>query len=105
VQDRRESGQQKQQYFAGDIIPSIRMYMEQELKDMSCDPLKYWHSVDDSSLLKPVAQSVLVCPATSVPSESAFSAAGYTLMERRTRFLPRNLASVLFLNRNYYLLG
>ncbi len=55
-----------------------------------------------------MAKSVLVWLATRAPSEkvfSAFPATGYTMMNQRSNLLSKNLASVLFLNRNYYLLN
>ncbi len=60
--------------------------------------------VDKSSLLNLAAKLVLICLATSVPSEATSSAAGYTVMNLRSKFLPKNLSSALFLNRNYKIL-
>ncbi len=57
--------------------------------------------VDDLSLLKPVKKLVLVCSATSIPSETAFSSVGYTVMNRGTKLLSKNLSPALFLE-NYY---
>jgi len=39
-------------------------------------------------------------PATSVPSEQAFSAAGNVLTKRRARLLPENLDKLVLLHQN-----
>ncbi len=51
-----------------------------------------------------MAELVLVCSATSVFSKAAFSAAGYIVMNWRSKLLLKNLSFALFLNQNHYLL-
>jgi hAT family C-terminal dimerisation region len=43
-----------------------------------------------------LARNVLCIPVTSASSEGAFSAAGYTVSERRTRWDPETVDSLLF---------
>lgn len=47
-----------------------------------------------------LARNVLFIPATSACSERAFSAAGDTVSEHRTRLNPKTIDSILFVHSN-----
>lgn len=62
------------------------------------DPNKFWE-VNGQRLkqLNKLARKFLISPATSVPSESAFSCASYIARKQRSRLSPQNLALTMFL--------
>ena len=64
-------------------------------------PLKWWK--ENSHKLPPLsklAKKYLCIPATSVPSEQAFSLAGYIVNQRRACLLPENVNMLVFLAEN-----
>jgi len=70
-------------------------------QDLKCDVLTYWN--EHKLVLAPlsnIAFKYLIIPATSVPSERIFSKAGQILSARRNRLLPKNLDTLVFLNKN-----
>ena len=63
------------------------------------DLLEYWHQKANVwPRLTSVALYFLAVPATSTPSERAFSLAGRTLEERRTQLCADSVDSLLFLH-------
>lgn len=65
------------------------------------DPLLWWKTHEQSYLtLSKVAKRYLSIPATSVPSERTFSAAGLLVNKQRSRLLPENVDRLIFLNKN-----
>ena len=62
----------------------IVKYLGEDLADRDVDPLEYWHrrQVDFTSLGK-MARDFLAIPATSVPSERAFSMGGLICGDER----------------------
>ena len=59
-------------------------YLGEDLADRDVDPLGYWHrrQLDCPSLGK-MARALLAIPATSVPSERAFSMGGLICRDKR----------------------
>lgn len=51
--------------------------------------------------LAQLARKYLAIPATSVPSERAFSTAGLTITKQRARLSPENADKIIFLNKNF----
>ena len=67
------------------------------------NPLQWWK--DNSSkypTLVQLAKQYLAIPATSVPSERAFSAAGHIANERRSCLLPDSITMLVFLAENLH---
>ena len=60
--------------------------------------MEFWQqNRNELKSLSKMALDYLVCPATSVPSESAFSIASYLLRKQRSRLTPDNLCYSMFL--------
>ena len=65
------------------------------------DPLEWWKtSKRQFPLLASVAKTILCIPATSVPSERAFSTAGHILSPQRNRLGPDKVNMLSFLHHN-----
>uniref|UniRef100_A0A2S2Q5B5 Zinc finger BED domain-containing protein 1 n=1 Tax=Sipha flava TaxID=143950 RepID=A0A2S2Q5B5_9HEMI len=85
-----------------EAIVELDRYLNEPILDRKLDPLKWWNdrkkiypNLFDLMLLR------LCVPSTSVPSERAFSKAGYTISERRNRLSTKNTEMLIFLNSNY----
>jgi hAT family C-terminal dimerisation region len=75
---------------------------------VSGDPLLFWrtwalNADQDFRLLCPLARSVLCVPATSAPSESLFSTAGFLMSRRRTSMSFEKLEQSTMIVRNFHL--
>ena len=78
-------------------------YKEDIFSDV--DPLMFWNSsLKEYPCLARLAQHVLAVPATSGAIERTFSQAGKILRPDRSRLLPKNLETLLFLKTNSQLL-
>ena len=67
----------------------------------STQPLKWWCANSDRfPHLSKLAKSVLCIPATSVPSERVFSAAGHIVSKLRAALSPENVDALIFLQQN-----
>ena len=65
------------------------------------DPLQWWNYHNRHfPHLSIMAKKYLSIPATSVPSERAFSVAGYIVNEKRSCLLPENVSTLVFLAAN-----
>ena len=65
------------------------------------NPLQWWHHHKRHfPHLSLMAKKYLCIPATSVPSERAFSVAGYIVNEKRSCLLPENVNILVFLAAN-----
>ena len=59
-------------------------YLEEELADRDVDPLGYWHRQQvDFPSLRQMERALLAVPATSVPSQRAFSMGGLIFRDKR----------------------
>lgn len=75
-----------------------RRYFEEQNIARDSDPLHYWSSCEKSlPMLSSLARKFLCIPATSVPSERLFSAAGELVSLKRNRLKPKNIDMFLFL--------
>lgn len=78
----------------------VTRYISEE-EGVDCGPLKWWTSAHSRfPLLSQLAKKYLAVPATSVPSERAFSIAGHIVQERRSCLLPENINMLVFLSSN-----
>lgn len=69
--------------------------------DSNARPLEWWKNNESCFPKIPcVAKKVLAVPATSVPSERIFSAAGLLLNKLRNRLSSEMVDSIIFLNKN-----
>ena len=67
------------------------------------DPLEAWRLKQKDGVLLPmipVVKKYACIPATSVPSEQLFSAAGDLVREKRSRLSHKHVDVLLFLNKN-----
>lgn len=80
----------------------IKAYSEEALLKKDSDPCDWWRTVGTfryPSLAK-LCPKYLPIPATSVPSERAFSVAGEVVSVRRERLLPDHVEQLIFLHDN-----
>ena len=86
-------------YGEGEAKKEIQKYM---FLDATTDnPLKWWlENEKHFPLLARIARKYLCILATSVPSERAFSVAGYVVNEKRACLLPENVNMLVFLAEN-----
>lgn len=69
-------------------------------------PFNWWHQNENRfPILSKIARKYLAIPATSTPSERLFSNAGNIMTIRRTNLLPSTFEHLLFLKRNWNLVG
>uniref|UniRef100_A0A8C5D8W6 BED-type domain-containing protein n=1 Tax=Gouania willdenowi TaxID=441366 RepID=A0A8C5D8W6_GOUWI len=87
-------------YFKGDTVTSdhseIERYTNEEGISPSQDPALWW-SLNESRFknLSRLAKAYLCIPATSVPAERVFSAAGLVVNRLRSRLLPKHVDMLL----------
>lgn len=106
-----------------DAIVSIRQYFENENTPTESNPLDYWkvrimlslicfsnslhvslqYNANEMATLKSCATRYLCIPATSTESERMFSKAGSIISDRRTCLKSKNVDTLLFLNKNYWI--
>ena len=79
------------------------MYLSMEPIVSSAKVLDWWKMNEKQfPLLANAAKQLLCTPATSTPSERAFSKAQILISDERALLKPANVDKVLFLNRNYF---
>ena len=77
----------------------IKRYMDEERCEIS--PLVWWKRNEDRyPALAKMARKYLAVPATSTPSERAFSIAGCVINKKRACLLPENVNMLIFLYEN-----
>lgn len=79
----------------------VEAYMSEAPAPGAADPLQWWKS-NAARLphLAKVAKAVLCVPATSVPSERVFSAAGHIVSKRRAGLSEDSVDALIFLQQN-----
>ena len=83
-----------------EIKKEMNNYLCLEL-ECSENPLHWWRDHKRHfPYLSHMARKYLCVPATSVPSERAFSVAGYIVNEKRACLLPDNVSTLVFLAAN-----
>ena len=81
------------------VIEQLNNYISAPRATFHTDPLEFW-ATSPQTVIRQIALKFLVIPATSVPSEVTFSAAGNIQTVRRNRLTPHHLEQLLFLNKN-----
>ena len=85
------------------VTPEMELshYCDEKCIAPHLDPLDWWR-VNETKYerLAQLARSYLCVPATSVPSERVFSAAGLILNRLRSRLHPDHVDQLIFLNKN-----
>lgn len=79
----------------------LKQYLNMPYQGLNCNVAEFWRN--HKSLLNPldkIALKYIMIPATSVPSERIFSKTGQIMSARRNRLLPKNLDTLVFLNKN-----
>ena len=76
------------------------MFFGEKAAPSSTDPLNWWHTHGSRfALLSQVARQLLCVPATSVPSERVFSAAGHIVSKLRAALSADNIDALIFLQQ------
>lgn len=79
----------------------IRRYVQEKNIPRQEDPLAWWKKYASTyPYLTELFKKYLCIPATSVPSERAFSKAGELVSKKRSNLKPSNIHMLLFLNNN-----
>lgn len=82
----------------------LATYLGETPLSVNSDILQFWHDNRKRyAKLSTLARKYLCIPATSVPSESAFSTAGHIVNRRRASLAPDTVDMLVFLNRNWEL--
>lgn len=83
------------------VTMEINLYLSLQPLNADDDPLEWWNSNKNQfPLLANVAKKFLCIPATSVPSERAFSTSGYILSPLRSRLTVDRVNMLSFLHHN-----
>ncbi|XP_054746384.1 zinc finger BED domain-containing protein 4-like [Anastrepha obliqua] len=87
-----------------DSIITIRQYMEQRNALHDSDPLQYWQiNKEHLFALGQCAIKFLCIPASSAESERTFSKTGAIVTERRACLKPKQVNTLVFINKNQWL--
>ncbi|KZC12193.1 Zinc finger BED domain-containing protein 4 [Dufourea novaeangliae] len=80
-------------------VAELDNYLKERIEVLESDPVEYWkiNAIRYPKLSK-LAQKLLCCPATSVPSERIFSKAGNIVSKKRNRLKDSTVNKMLFLN-------
>jgi hypothetical protein len=80
----------------------LTSYLSETPLSVKADILQYWSdNCKRYPKLATLARKYLCIPATSVPSECAFSTAGHVVNRRRASLAPETVDVLVFLNRNW----
>ena len=97
IMERRSSEREEEE---ADELSNYMMLKSPNLED-TFDPFDFWiKSSHRYPKLAPIAQDLLVIPASSTPIERVFSAAGYASSGRRNRLGGRTLETEVFIKTN-----
>ncbi|XP_059210868.1 E3 SUMO-protein ligase ZBED1-like [Centropristis striata] len=83
------------------IETEVQNFLRETPPPLHCSPIEWW-KINDGKFprLARLARQYLCIPATSVPSERVFSAAGLTVTRLRSRLTPEHVNMLIFLNKN-----
>ncbi|XP_023211757.1 zinc finger BED domain-containing protein 1-like [Centruroides sculpturatus] len=84
---------------SGSLVTDLKQYLNQNLLDHKCCPLKEWeHLSAIFPNMKKLADQYYCIPGSSVPSERLFSKVGLIMTTRRNRLASSILAKLTFLS-------
>ena len=84
-----------------DAFIEVKRYFEEQNIERKSDPLQWWKENGARfPHLMMLAKKYLAIPGSSVPSERLFSKAGELISEKRSQLKPKNMDTILFLNKN-----
>ena len=84
------------------VTRELNRYMAEPQEGPDTDPLEWWKFRQSSyPLLTKTFKHYFNIPATSVPSERAFSLCSNVITKKRTRLLPQNVNIITFLHDNF----
>lgn len=87
------------------VNAELDQYLSEPLVNRQDDPASWWKmNMHRFPHLSPLAEKFLAPPPTSVPSERLFSTAGDIISDHRSRLLPENAETLIFLKFNGHLL-
>ena len=79
----------------------LEQYLAEKMVKRKTNPLTWWKENEKRfPQLSKLARCLLNIPATSTPSERIFSVAGLTVNKQRCSLKPKNVDSLVFLNKN-----
>ncbi|CAF0857088.1 unnamed protein product [Didymodactylos carnosus] len=97
-QENSSESKQKPTSIAGEIALYSSMAQKKNAIALKSEPLSFWSKHgDELPLFKELASKYLTTPGTSVPSESAFSVAGFVGRKERARLTAKTLSYLVFL--------
>ncbi|CAF1522111.1 unnamed protein product, partial [Didymodactylos carnosus] len=97
-QENSSESKQKPTSIAGEIALYSSMAQKKNAIALKSEPLSFWSKHgDELPLLKELASKYLTTLGTSVPSESAFSVAGFVGRKESARLTAKNLSYLVFL--------
>ncbi|CAB3988085.1 zinc finger BED domain-containing 4-like [Paramuricea clavata] len=83
-----------------DVAQEVDSFLSLPLINRKCDPLEWWKNAIQSPLMQELARKLLCTPSSSVFSERMYSEYGNIFKEKRSRLLPKNGESLLFIHHN-----
>lgn len=84
------------------LCRQLAMFTSEQELPKTGNPLGWWSQNENRYyVLKDLAKKYLAVPATSAPSERAFSLAGNICNRRRASLSPQHLDALVFLNANF----
>ena len=92
-------------YYIAPSTDNVEKEVDSYLKDppplLDSSPTEWWKTNESRfPRLAILARQYLCIPATSVPCERVFSAAGLTVTRLRSRLTPEHVDMIIFLNKN-----
>ncbi|XP_065177356.1 uncharacterized protein LOC135808138 [Sycon ciliatum] len=87
--------------YSAAVERELEVYFSETTAPPATNPLKWW-CINEDRLphLAKVAKAILCVPATSVPSERVFSAAGHIVSKRRAGLSEESVDALIFLQQN-----
>ena len=96
--DSESEGNDREQSIDEQLALELKGYSLGKTEEMTLNPLEYWrHAASQFPHLAMQAQKLLCVPATSIPCERLFSAAGILVNKHRSSLRPDHIQEMLCL--------